>query len=142
MTIKEKTNQFWHAQACPISIKPTISSSDIVLSYTAAVRVYHHYKQLWKPIRNEELCSLHEKFSFYDSFAVKTVSKNGNTVGHFPRQLSWVTNFFWIEGFDACQAIFTPLKTVALDSRRDGNSMYCVQLAEQYLQVVKERLTC
>ena len=51
---------------------------DIVHSYRAAVRGYHN---------------------FYDSFAVKTVRKNGETVGHLPRELSRVTLFFWIEGF-------------------------------------------
>ena len=46
---------------------------DIVHSYRAAVRGYHN---------------------FYDSFAVKTVRKNGETVGHLPRELSRVTLFF------------------------------------------------
>lgn len=51
---------------------------DIVHSYTATVRGYHYYKHFWKPIENEELSCLHEKFSFYDSFAHKTVRKNGD----------------------------------------------------------------
>ena len=51
---------------------------DIVHSYTTTVRGYHYYKHFWKPIENEELSCLHEKFSFYDSFALKTVRKNGD----------------------------------------------------------------
>ena len=29
-----------------------------------------------------------------DYFAAKAVRKNGQTVGHLPRELSWVTKFF------------------------------------------------
>ena len=59
---------------------------DIVHFYTTTVRGYHCYKQFWKPIKNKELRCLHEKFNFYDSFAVKKVCKNGDTVGHLPRE--------------------------------------------------------
>ena len=55
---------------------------DVVHFYAAAVRGYHYYKQFWKPIKNEALSCLQEKFNFYDSFAVKTVRKNGEAVGH------------------------------------------------------------
>ena len=80
---------------------------DIVHSFTAAVRGYYYYKQFWMPIENKELRCLHEKFNFHDSFAVKTVRKNGENVGHLLRKFSRVTIFFWIVGFDACQVIFT-----------------------------------
>ena len=81
------------------SDKKLISGMDIVHSYTATVRGYHYSKQFWKSIENEELRCLHKKFNFYDSFAVKTVHKNDESVDHLPRQLSRVRFFFfWIEG--------------------------------------------
>ena len=68
---------------------------DIVHCYTSPVRGYHYCKQFWRPIENEELRCLHEKFNFHDSFAVKTVRKDGENVGHLLRKLSRVTTFFW-----------------------------------------------
>ena len=50
-----------------------------------------------------------KKFNFYDSFSVKTVCKNGKTVGHLPRELSRVTIFLGWRGFDAYKVIFTLL---------------------------------
>ena len=39
-----------------------MSDMDIVHSYTAVVAGYHDYKQFWKPVENDELYCLHEKF--------------------------------------------------------------------------------
>ena len=69
---------------------------DIFHSYTAAVRGYHYYKQLWKPAENEELQCYHEKYNY--QFAIKTVQKNGETVGHLSREISQVTKFFLDRG--------------------------------------------
>ena len=71
---------------------------DVVHSCTAAVRGYHYYKQFWKHVENEELHCYHEKYNLYDEFAIKTVHKNGETVGHLPREISRVTNFFLDRG--------------------------------------------
>ena len=65
--------------------KKLTSDMDIVHTYAAVVKGYHYYKQFWKPVENEELRCLHEKISFYDSFAVKTVHKNDEIVGYLPR---------------------------------------------------------
>ena len=67
----------------------------VVYSYTAAVRGHHYYKQYWNSVENEELCCLHENFNFYDSFAVNTVRKNGETLGYLPNKLSRVKNVFF-----------------------------------------------
>ena len=67
------------------SEKKLMPNMDIVHSSAAVVTGYHDYKEFWKPVENEELCCLHEKFNFYDSFAVKTVHKNDETVGYLPR---------------------------------------------------------
>ena len=105
------------------SDKKLISGMDIVHSYTATVRGYHYSKQFWKSIENEELRCLHKKFNFYDSFAVKTVHKNDETVDHLPRQLSRVRFFFFLDRGDS---MHVKSMMVALGSRRDGNSMYFV----------------
>ena len=71
---------------------------DIVHSYTAAVRCYHHCKQFWKSVENEEPHCYHEKYNLNDKFAIKTVHKNGETVGHLLQELWRVTIFFLDRG--------------------------------------------
>ena len=65
------------------SEKKLMSDMDIVHSYTAVVTGYHGYKQFWKPVENDSSAAYMK--NFYDSFAVKTVHKNDETVGYLPR---------------------------------------------------------
>ena len=69
-----------------------------VYTFTAAVRGYHHHRKFWKPKENKTLQCLFEKDNLYDHFAIKTVSSDGKTVGHLPREISRVTKFFLDRG--------------------------------------------
>ena len=99
---------------------------DIVYCYTAAVRGYHYYKQFWKLVENEELHCYHEKYNLYDKFAIKTVHKNGETVGHLPREISRVTNSRW---YGNPTSVFFSMPSTLKNA----------QITERYLQSVKER---
>ena len=54
-------------------------------TFTAGVRGFH-YRRFWKPKENERLTCFHEPGNTFDRFAIKTVSKNGATVGHLPKE--------------------------------------------------------
>ena len=122
----------------------------IVHSHTATVRDYHYYKQFQKPIKNEQLRCLHEKFNFYDSFAVKTVRQNGETAGHLQRELSRVIIFVFLD-----RVVSMHIKLSSRHYKRSSlvqggmqlpsivffsmpSTLKNAQLAERYLQLVKE----
>ena len=67
-------------------------------TFTAAVRGYHYYRRFWQPKENEKLICLHEPGNAFDRFAIKTVSENGETVGHLPKEISRITNYFLDRG--------------------------------------------
>lgn len=70
-----------------------------VRKYAAAVRGFHYYQRFWRPKENEELDCIHEPDNVFDRFAIKTVNKDGDTVGHLPKELSRVTKYFLDRGF-------------------------------------------
>ena len=69
-----------------------------VYYFTKVVRGFHYYRKFWIPIENEKLNCLHEDNNPYDWFAIKAVTSNGDIVGHLPRQISRVTDFFLDRG--------------------------------------------
>ena len=56
----------------------------------STVRGHHVYKAAWSPYIGEELPVQREVNNIHDDFAV-AVLKNGNTVGHVPREISKAT---------------------------------------------------
>ena len=58
--------------------------------FTAAVRGFHVYRDIWLPYINETLKSLHKPGNAYDVFAIKCI-KGNMTVGHLPRKISTQT---------------------------------------------------
>ena len=59
----------------------------------STVRGHHVYKAAWSPYIGEELPVQREVSNIHDDFAV-AVLKNGNTVGHVPREISRVCWYF------------------------------------------------
>jgi hypothetical protein len=125
---------------------------DIVHSYTAAVRGFHYYKQFWKPVENEELRCFHEKFNLYDKFAIKVVREDDKTVGHLPRELSRVTKYFLDRGASMYVKLSShhyrrsPLVQGGIEIPcivyfKMPSTLKNAQLAERYLQLVKDRYT-
>lgn len=70
-----------------------------VHKFTAAVRGFHYYRRFWRPKENEELDCIYERDNVFDRFAIKTVNKDGDTVGHLPKEISRVTKYFLDRGF-------------------------------------------
>ena len=59
----------------------------------STVRGHHVYKAAWSPYIGEELPIQRKVNNIHDDFAV-AVLKNGNTVGHVPREISRVCWYF------------------------------------------------
>jgi len=60
----------------------------------SSVRGHHVFKDQWTPSIGEELQTTRELTNAHDSFAV-AVPKEGNTVGHVPREISRICWYFW-----------------------------------------------
>ena len=59
----------------------------------STVRGHHVYKAAWSPYIGEELPVQREVNNIHDDYSV-AVLKNGNTVGHVPREISRVCWYF------------------------------------------------
>lgn len=70
-----------------------------VHTFTAAVRGFHYYQRFWRPQENEQLDCVYEPDNVFDGFAIKTVDKNGDNIGHLPKEISRVTKYFLDRGF-------------------------------------------
>ena len=58
------------------------------------MRGFNVYRNVWKPLENEELEFLFERHNLFDMFAIKTCClEGGQIVGHFPREVSRPTKF-------------------------------------------------
>ena len=71
------------------------------VSFHAAIRGYHVYRDVWQPQQNEILVCYHEYGNIYDMFAIKTcrVDVGAETiVGHLPIEVSRLTKFLLDRG--------------------------------------------
>lgn len=66
--------------------------------FVAAVRGYHYYRRYWEPKENEKLDCSNEPDNPFDRFAIKTVTENGDIVGHLPKEISRVTKYLLDRG--------------------------------------------
>ena len=67
---------------------------DKTFIFSAAIRGFHFYRNIWNPKQGEELLCLHEDRNLFDMFAIKTCQReSGETVGHLPREISRPTKF-------------------------------------------------
>ena len=67
------------------------------LCIESAVRGHHIYKRTWTPLIGEVLQTATERRNEHDRFAV-AVTKDDNTVGHIPREISKVAWYFLQHG--------------------------------------------
>ena len=65
--------------------------------FTATVRRFHVYRDIWLPYINETLKCLHELGNAYDVFAIKCI-KGNMIVGHIPREISRPTKHLLDQG--------------------------------------------
>ena len=63
------------------------------LDVTSVVRGHHIYKEVWRPIVGERLLVTNEVGNAHDRRAV-SVQKEGQIVGHVPRQISRIIFYF------------------------------------------------
>ena len=56
--------------------------------YTADIRRYNYFKNIWQPKENEVLVCQFENGKRYEMFAIKTCDQRGTMVGHLSRKIS------------------------------------------------------
>ena len=66
-------------------------------NFSAVVRGFHVYRDIWKPYESECLRCEYELDNLFDMFAIK-VCLNDNIVGHLPREISRPTKFLLDRG--------------------------------------------
>ena len=123
-----------------------------VYSFTAAVRGFHYYRKFWKPKENEKLDCSHEEHNPFDWFAIKTVTSDGMIVGHLPREISRITNFFLDFGvvmqveltskhYRHSPLVKCGMEIACLVRVRIPTTLKNTKLAEKYLEPAWERCT-
>ena len=76
-----------------------MADTNKTLVFSAAVRGFHVYRDVWKPLENEEMECLFERHNLFDMFAIKTCRlEGGQIVGHLPREISRPTKFLLDRG--------------------------------------------
>ena len=63
------------------------------------MRGFHVYRDIWKPLENEELECFFERHNLFGMIATKTCRlESGKIVGHLPREISRPTKFLLDRG--------------------------------------------
>ena len=63
-----------------------MANKSCIFEFTAAVRGFHVFQKIWKPVLNELLDCFHEQENDLNNFIIKTCENdNKKTVGHLPR---------------------------------------------------------
>ena len=76
-----------------------MADTNKTLVFSAAVRGFHVYRDVRKPLENEELECLFERHNLFDMFAIKTCRlEGGQIVGHSLREISRPTKFLLDRG--------------------------------------------
>ena len=70
-----------------------MTNTEKVCEFTAAIRGYHYYRQLWNPQVSEVLQRVHDFGDIFDIFAIKTLNNKGEIVEHLSREIS-IVNFY------------------------------------------------
>ena len=76
-----------------------MADTNKTLDFSAAVRGFHVYRDVWKPLENEEPECLFERHNLFYMFAIKTCRlEGGEIVGHLPREISRPIKFLLDRG--------------------------------------------
>ena len=71
-----------------------MADTNKTLVFSAAVRGFYVYQDVWNPLENEELECLFERHNLFDMFAIKKCRlEGGQIVGHLPIEISVPTKF-------------------------------------------------
>ena len=67
-------------------------------TFSAAIRGFHVYRQVWQPVEDERLVCTHETGNAFDLFSIKATNRHGVLSGHLPREISRPTKFLLDRG--------------------------------------------
>ena len=71
-----------------------MTDTNKTLVFSAAVRGFNVYQDVWKLLENEGLECLFERHNQFDMFAIKTcLLEGGQIIGRLPREISRPTKF-------------------------------------------------
>ena len=74
-------------------------SYEKILVFSAAIRCFHIYSDVWQTKENKKLSCAHDKQNPFDMFAIKTFRlEDGKVVGHLPREISRATKYLLDSG--------------------------------------------
>jgi len=124
------------------SIPITVTSDTEIKSF---VKGYHAYKELWKPVINDQLTTAMEPDNVVDKYAV-CVKKNDEIVGHLPlgkngRFAKTIFYFLRADSYGKCNVIITG-KAVNLGDG-DGMQVPCllkISGTKTLLEILKREL--
>ena len=91
----------WYLRNSKVALKRfwTMNDTNKTLVFSPAVRGFHVYRDVWKPLGNEELECLFERHNLFDMFAIKTSRLEGwQILGDLPREISRPTKFLLDRG--------------------------------------------
>ena len=71
-----------------------MADTNKTLVFSAVVRGFHVYRDVWKPLENEELECLFERHNLFDTSRLE----GGQILGHLPREISRPTKFLLDRG--------------------------------------------
>ena len=81
---------------CMHTEKRIANTSVKSFEFTAAVRGFHVYREIWLTYINDTLKCLHEFGNTYDVFAIECIK--GNMIGHLLREISRPTKYLLDQG--------------------------------------------
>ena len=70
-----------------------MAATNKTLVFSAAVRGFHVYRDVWNPHENEELVCLFEANNLFDMFAIRTCKDCEKIIGHLPKEISRPTKY-------------------------------------------------
>lgn len=69
-------------------------TSEYFWTFPSSIRGFHVYKLNWTPYKGEIVTAQTERENIYDINAVCFVNKDSGILGHVPRELSQILNYF------------------------------------------------
>ena len=121
-----------------------------VFEFLAAVRGYHYYRRFWIPQKVQILECFFETHNLFDNFAIKVCKVgNENAVGHLPREISRITEFFMDRGaivsaqltsehYRRSRIVQGGMEIACKVTVKIPGTCMCILLMEQYKQLVQQ----
>lgn len=87
----------------PGMMATTTTTATLSWSFLCGLRGFHVYRNVWTPVMDEVLSTIHESHNSYDCYAIAAKKQfpghlTSTTVGHLPKEISRFTHFIMFYG--------------------------------------------